>query len=214
MFFLCFYCYEYEICKRKTREFFDCSTHHFLQLFSMYKKIFIFVKSLIKMFSNNVSSSNELNNILIDKVSFFFSTFLSRDDQHNKFILFFKSNASLHKFFREWWNSISYELKNLIMTRIRKKNDEKCFEIILFERMNLEIIISKLRFWLKTRFDCYVIDVISTWFILHQSIRKIIFCEIIKLIKRVINSSFKNIWMLTLKSHCKKYFMNLFSQIF
>jgi hypothetical protein len=75
VFSLCFYCYKYEICKKKTREFFDCSTHHFLQLFLMYKKIFIFVKSLIEMSSNNVSSSNELNNILINKISFFFRRF-------------------------------------------------------------------------------------------------------------------------------------------
>jgi hypothetical protein len=80
--------------------------------------------------------------------------------------------------------------------------------------MSFEIIISKLRFWLTTRFDCYVVDVISTWLILHQSTRKVIFCEITELIKRVTNSSFKNIRMLTLKSHCKKYFMNSFSQIF
>jgi hypothetical protein len=80
--------------------------------------------------------------------------------------------------------------------------------------MNLEIIISKLRFWLTTRLDCYVVDVISTWFILHQLIRKVIFCEIIELIKFVTNSSFKNIRMSTLKSHCRRYFINLFSQIF
>ncbi len=101
-FFLCFYCYEYEICQRKTREFCDCSTHHFLQLFSMYKKIFISVKSLIKMSSSNVSSSNELNNILIDRFSFLSSTFLFLDDQHNKVVLFSESNASLQEILREW----------------------------------------------------------------------------------------------------------------
>ncbi len=123
------------ICKRKTREFCDCSTHHFLQLFSMYKKILIFVEFLIEMFSSNVSSSNELNNILIDKVSFLFSTFFSRYDQHNKLILFSESNANLQKIFREWWNSISYELKNLAMTRTRKEERRKLFWIN-FSRTN------------------------------------------------------------------------------
>ncbi len=70
---------------KKTREFCYHSAHYFLQLFSMYKKIFIFVKSLIEISSNFVSSSNKLNNILIDNVLFLSSTFLSRDDQHNKF---------------------------------------------------------------------------------------------------------------------------------
>ncbi len=125
--FLCFYCYEYEICKRKTREFCDCSTHHLLQLFSMYRKIFTSVESLIEMSSSNVSSSNELNNILIDKVSFLSSTLLSRNDQHNKLVLFSESNASLQEIFREWWNSISYELKNLAMTETRKEERRKMF---------------------------------------------------------------------------------------
>ncbi len=40
---------------KKTREFCDCSTHHFSQLFSIYKKIFTFVKSLIEMSLNNVA---------------------------------------------------------------------------------------------------------------------------------------------------------------
>jgi hypothetical protein len=93
--FLCFYYYEHEICNKKTREFCDCSTHHLLQLFSMYKKIFISVESLIEMSSSNVSSSNELNNILIDRISSLSSAFLSRDDHHNKLVLFFESNASL-----------------------------------------------------------------------------------------------------------------------
>jgi hypothetical protein len=117
VFFLCFYCYEYEICKKKTREFFDCLTHHLLQFFSMYKKIFTFVKSLIEMFSSNVSSSNELNNILIDKISSLSSTFLSRDDQHNKLVLFPESNANLQEIFREWWKF------NLV--RIKKSSDDK-----------------------------------------------------------------------------------------
>jgi hypothetical protein len=125
--FLCFYYYEHEICNKKTREFCDCSTHHLLQLFSMYKKIFTSVESLIDMSSINVSSSNELNNILIDTISFLSSTFLSRDDHHNKLILFSESNASLQEIFREWWNSISYELKNLAMTEIRKKERRKMF---------------------------------------------------------------------------------------
>jgi hypothetical protein len=127
VFFLCFYCYEYEICKKKTREFCDCSTHHLLQLFSMYKKIFTSVESLIEMFLSNVSSLNELNNILIDKISSLSSTFLSRDDQHNKLVLFSESNASLQEIFREWWNSISYELKNLVMTEIREEERRKMF---------------------------------------------------------------------------------------
>jgi hypothetical protein len=76
--FLCFCCYE--LCQRKTREFCYRSTHHFLQSFSMYKKIFTFVKFLIEMSSNFVFSSNELNNILIDNVSSLSSTFLFRDD--------------------------------------------------------------------------------------------------------------------------------------
>ncbi len=67
----------------------------------MYKKIFTFVESLIEMFANNVFSLKELNNILNDKISFLSSIFLSRDNQHNKFILFFESNASLQKNFRE-----------------------------------------------------------------------------------------------------------------
>jgi hypothetical protein len=87
--------------KKKTREFCYRSTHHFLQSFSMYKKILTSVKSLIEMSSSFASSSNELNNILIDNVSFLSSTFLSRDDQHNKLMLFFESNASLQKIFRE-----------------------------------------------------------------------------------------------------------------
>jgi hypothetical protein len=110
-----------------TREFCDCSIHHFLQLFSMYKKIFTFVESLIEMSSNNVFSSNKLNNILIDKFSFLSSTFLSRDDQHNKLVLFFESNASLQEIFREWWNSISYEWQNLTMTKTRKEKRRKMF---------------------------------------------------------------------------------------
>ncbi len=79
------------------------------------------------MFSNFAFSSNELNNILIDNVLFISSTFLFRDDQHNKFVLFSESNASLQEIFREWWNSISYELKNLTMTKTRKEERRKMF---------------------------------------------------------------------------------------
>jgi hypothetical protein len=93
----------------------------------MYKKIFTFVESLIEMSSSFAFSLNELNNLLIDNVSFLSSTFLSRDDQHNKFMLCFESNASLQEIFREWWNSISYELKNLIMTKTREKERRKMF---------------------------------------------------------------------------------------
>jgi hypothetical protein len=125
VFFLCF-CF-YELCQRKTREFYSFSTHHFLQSFSMYKKILTFLKSLIEMSSSFASSSNELNNILINNVSFLSSTFLSRDDQHNKFVLFSESNASLQEIFREWWNSISYELKNLTMTKSREEERRRLF---------------------------------------------------------------------------------------
>jgi hypothetical protein len=126
MFFFCVFIVMNYV-KKKSREFCYCSTHHFLQSFSMYKKIFIFVESLIKMFSSFVFSSNKLNNILIDNVSFLSSTFLFRDDSHNKFMLFFESNANLQKIFREWWNSISYELKNLTMTRTREEERRKMF---------------------------------------------------------------------------------------
>ncbi len=93
MFFF-FYYYKHKICNKKTRELCNYLTYHFLQLFSMYKKIFIFVKSLIKMFLNNVFSLNKLNNKLINKILFFSSTFLSRDNHHNKFVLFFESNTN------------------------------------------------------------------------------------------------------------------------
>jgi hypothetical protein len=125
VFFLCFCCYE--LCQRKTREFCYRSTHHLLQSFSMYKKIFISVEFLIEMSSSFAFSSNELNNMLIDNVSSLSSTFLSRDDQHNKLMLFSESNASLQEIFREWWNSISYELKNLTMTKTRKEERRKMF---------------------------------------------------------------------------------------
>jgi hypothetical protein len=115
------------LCQRKTREFCYRSTHHLLQSFSMYRKILTSVKSLIEMSSSFASSSNELNNILIDNVSSLSSTLLSRDDQHNKLVLFSESNASLQEIFREWWNSISYALKNLTMTETRKEKRRKMF---------------------------------------------------------------------------------------
>ncbi len=44
---------------------------------------------------------NAVESELINNDLFIFSFFLTRDDQHNRLLLYFESNATLQSFFRE-----------------------------------------------------------------------------------------------------------------